>query len=64
MLFNKDNKGICVINLDSVMPSFYQRCWGYDPHPYPPADEEEANFEKIVFRNDFIKQLLKDTTMK
>jgi Ser/Thr protein kinase RdoA (MazF antagonist) len=58
VLLNHDNKGVCVIDLDTVMPGYFISDVGDMIRTYvSPANEEETNFEKIHFRKDFLKAI-------
>lgn len=59
VLFDQNNKGICVIDLDTVMPGYFTSDVGDMMRTYlSPESEEEADFEKIVIRNEFYKAIL------
>jgi len=54
VLFDKDEKGICVIDLDTVMPGYFISDVGDMMRTYlSPVSEEEKNFEKISIRENF-----------
>ena len=54
VLFDSQNKGLCVIDLDTVMPGFYLSDIGDMMRTYlSPAGEEETDFNKIEIREDF-----------
>lgn len=54
VLFDKDEKGICVIDLDTVMPGYFISDVGDMMRTYlSPVSEEEKNFEKITIRENF-----------
>ena len=54
VLFDKNEKGICVIDLDTVMPGYFISDVGDMMRTYlSPASEEEKNFEKIGIRENF-----------
>src|SRR5690606_40610002 len=47
VLFDKDGKGICVIDLDTVMPGYFISDVGDMIRTYvSPANEEERDFDK------------------
>ena len=54
VLFDNDNKGICVIDLDTVMPGYFISDVGDMMRTYlSAASEEEVDFDKIEIRKDF-----------
>ena len=54
ILFNEAHKGLCVIDLDTVMPGYYMSDVGDMMRTYlSPANEEEQDFSKIEVREDF-----------
>ena len=54
VLFDKDEKGICVIDLDTVMPGYFISDVGDMMRTYlSPVSEEEKNFDKISVRENF-----------
>ncbi len=54
VLFDKDEKGICVIDLDTVMPGYFISDVGDMMRTYlSPVSEEEKNFDKIGVRENF-----------
>jgi Ser/Thr protein kinase RdoA (MazF antagonist) len=59
ILFDKDDKGLCVIDLDTVMPGYFISDVGDMMRTYlSPVNEEETNFSKIQVRVDFYKAVL------
>lgn len=59
VLFDKDNKGICVIDLDTVMPGYFISDVGDMMRTYlSPVSEEEKNLEKILVRSDFYRAIV------
>src|SRR5690606_1949937 len=55
VLFDKDGKGICVIDLDTVMPGYFISDFGDMIRTYvSPANEEERDFDKILVRQDVL----------
>ena len=59
VLFDKNDKGICVIDLDTVMPGYFISDVGDMMRTYlSPVNEEEKDFEKIEVRNDFYKAIM------
>ncbi|MDV3308580.1 MAG: aminoglycoside phosphotransferase family protein [Cyclobacteriaceae bacterium] len=58
VLFDKDGKGICVIDLDTVMPGYFISDVGDMIRTYvSPANEEERDFDKIRVRDDVMDAL-------
>lgn len=54
VLFNEEGKGICVIDLDTVMPGYFISDVGDMMRTYlSPVSEEEKNLSKIEVRKDF-----------
>lgn len=54
VLFDEHNKGICVIDLDTLMPGYFISDTGDMMRTYlSPADEEEQDLNKIEIRDDF-----------
>ncbi len=54
-LLNQDNKGVCVIDLDTVMPGYFISDVGDMMRTYlSPVSEEEADFSKIYIRKDIL----------
>ena len=59
VLFDKDNKGLCVIDLDTVMPGYFISDVGDMMRTYlSPVSEEEKDFSKIEIREDYFKAIL------
>lgn len=60
ILFDNDHKGLCVIDLDTVMPGYYISDIGDMMRTYlSPANEEEQDFNKIEIREDFFAAIVK-----
>lgn len=58
VLFDNDHKGICVIDLDTVMPGYFISDVGDMMRTYlSAASEEETDFSKISIRKDFFKAI-------
>ncbi len=58
ILFDKNNKGLCVIDLDTVMPGYFISDVGDMFRTYiSPANEEERDFTKIEIRNEYFKAI-------
>ena len=54
VLFDKNEKGICVIDLDTVMPGYFISDVGDMMRTYlSPVSEEEKDFDKISIRENF-----------
>ncbi len=59
VLFNSSGKGLCVIDLDTVMPGYFISDVGDMMRTYlSPVSEEESDFSKIVIRDDFYKAIV------
>jgi Ser/Thr protein kinase RdoA (MazF antagonist) len=59
VLFDKAGKGICVIDLDTVMPGYFISDVGDMMRTYlSPVSEEEKDFSKIEVRDDFYKAIV------
>lgn len=60
VLFDDNDKGICVIDLDTVMPGYFISDVGDMMRTYlSPVSEEEADVSKILIRQDFFEALAK-----
>ena len=58
ILFDKGGKGICVIDLDTVMPGYFISDLGDMIRSYvSPVNEEENNLDKIQVRQDFLEAI-------
>lgn len=58
VLFNEDNKGLCVIDLDTVMPGYFISDVGDMMRTYlSSANEEEKDFSKIEIREEYFKTI-------
>ncbi|WP_316814663.1 aminoglycoside phosphotransferase family protein [Pedobacter nyackensis] len=58
ILFDDQNKGLCVIDLDTVMPGYFISDVGDMMRTYLSAvSEEETDFSKIHIRKDFYKAI-------
>ena len=54
VLFDDDNKGLCVIDLDTIMPGYFISDVGDMMRTFlSPVSEEENDFSKIEIRDDF-----------
>jgi hypothetical protein len=59
VLFDKENKGLCVIDLDTIMPGYFISDVGDMMRTYlSPVSEEEEDFDKIVIREDIYKAIV------
>lgn len=59
VLFDCNKKGICVIDLDTVMPGYFISDVGDMMRTYlSPVSEEEADFSKISIRRDYYKAIV------
>jgi Ser/Thr protein kinase RdoA (MazF antagonist) len=59
VLFDKNEKGICVIDLDTVMPGYFISDVGDMMRTYlSPVSEEEKDFDKIKVREDYFIAIL------
>ena len=59
VLFDSTGKGLCVIDLDTVMPGYFISDVGDMMRTYLcPLSEEESDFEKIEVRDDFYKAIV------
>lgn len=59
VLFDEKGKGLCVIDLDTVMPGYFISDVGDMMRTYLcPVSEEEKDFSKIEVRNDFYKAIV------
>lgn len=59
ILFDKFNLGLCVIDLDTIMPGYYISDLGDMFRTYlSPVDEEEQDLDKIKIRTDIFKAIV------
>lgn len=59
VLFDNNDKGLCVIDLDTVMPGYFISDVGDMMRTYlSPVSEEEKDFSKIEIRDDFYKAVV------
>ena len=59
VLFNADGRGMCVIDLDTIMPGYFISDVGDMMRTYlSPANEEEKDFSKIEIRDDFFRGIV------
>jgi Ser/Thr protein kinase RdoA (MazF antagonist) len=60
VLFDANGKGICVIDLDTVMPGYFISDAGDMMRTYlSPVSEEEKEFDKIIVREDYFRAIVK-----
>jgi len=58
VLFDKNDKGLCVIDLDTVMPGYFISDVGDMLRTYlSPVSEEEKDFSKIAIREEYFKAI-------
>lgn len=63
VLFDKGNKGLCVIDLDTVMPGYFISDVGDMMRTYlSPSSEEEKDFNKIIVRDEFYNAIVEGYT--
>ena len=59
VLFDENDKGICVIDLDTVMPGYFISDVGDMMRTYlSPVNEEEKDLSRIEIRDDFYKAIV------
>lgn len=59
VLFDNSGNGICVIDLDTVMPGYFISDFGDMMRTYlSPANEEEKDFSKVQARESFFKAIV------
>jgi len=59
VLFDKDDRVLCVIDLDTVMPGYFISDLGDMIRTYVcPVSEEERDFEQIVIRPEYLRAVL------
>ena len=58
VLFDEQNKGLCVIDLDTVMPGYFISDVGDMMRTYLcSSNEEEKDFSKIEIREEYFKSI-------
>ncbi len=58
VLFDQDDHGLCVIDLDTVMPGYFISDFGDMMRTYlSPVSEEEKDLSKIELREDYFKAI-------
>ena len=59
VLFDDNGKGICIIDLDTIMPGYFISDVGDMMRTYlSPANEEEKDFDTINVREDFFRAIV------
>ncbi|RXK59383.1 aminoglycoside phosphotransferase family protein [Lacibacter luteus] len=59
VLFDEQGKGLCVIDLDTVMPGYFISDVGDMMRTYlSPVSEEESDYSKIVIRTDIFEAIV------
>lgn len=59
VLFDDQSKGLCVIDLDTIMPGYFISDMGDMMRTYlSPANEEEKDFIKVEVRDDFFQAIV------
>lgn len=59
VLFDKQGRGICVIDMDTVMPGYFISDLGDMMRTYlSPVSEEEKNYNKIMVREEFYRAII------
>lgn len=60
VLFDEYGKGLCIIDLDTVMPGYFISDMGDMMRTYlSPVSEEEKDFSKIIIRKDYFEAIVK-----
>jgi len=60
VLFDDQNHGICVIDLDTVMPGYFISDFGDMMRTYlSPVSEEETDFSKVYVRKEYYNAIVK-----
>src|SRR5450755_282653 len=60
VLFDENDKGLCVIDLDTLMPGYFISDLGDMLRTYlSPVSEEEKDFSKIEIRNEYFESVVK-----
>ncbi len=60
VLFDDNNKGLCVVDLDTVMPGYFISDFGDMMRTYlSPVSEEEKDLSKIEIREEYFKAIAK-----
>jgi hypothetical protein len=59
VLFDDNEHGLCVIDLDTVMPGYFISDFGDMMRTYlSPVSDEEKDFSKIEIRDDYFKAIV------
>ncbi len=59
VLFDKDDNGLCVIDLDTIMPGYFISDLGDMMRTYlSPSNEEEEDFTKIKIRPEYLEAVI------
>ena len=59
MYFDENNKGMCVIDLDTLMPGYFVSDVGDMMRTYlSPVSEEEKDFSKIAVRDEYFAAIV------
>jgi Ser/Thr protein kinase RdoA (MazF antagonist) len=59
VLFNREGTGLCVIDLDTVMPGYFISDVGDMMRTYlSPANEEDKDYDKIEVREDYFRAIV------
>ena len=60
VLFDQDDKGVCVIDLDTVMPGYFISDLGDMMRTYlSPVSEEEQDMDRIVIREEYFRAIVR-----
>ncbi|MEO8762791.1 MAG: aminoglycoside phosphotransferase family protein [Ginsengibacter sp.] len=60
ILFDDNNRGLCVIDLDTVMPGYFISDLGDMLRTYlSPVSEEEKDYSKIEIRDEFFRSIIR-----
>jgi Ser/Thr protein kinase RdoA (MazF antagonist) len=60
VLFDEQGKGLCIIDLDTVMPGYFISDMGDMMRTYlSPVSEEEKDFSKIIVRENYFEAIVK-----
>lgn len=60
VLFDSTGKGLCVVDLDTLMPGYFISDVGDMMRTYlSPVSEEERDFDKIVIRDEYYKAIVR-----
>lgn len=60
VLFDHEGKGLCVVDLDTIMPGYFISDVGDMMRTYlSPVSEEERDFDKIIIRDEYYKAIVR-----